>query len=144
MSSLIKIPWVKTGLKLNQKIGILTAYAAGMKKNLFENCGVYDSKSYIIADLSYLSEFSVIIENRGSFNHAKVRQEVVTASLDLVYKNPDIGAVLLECSDLPPYTKDIQSHVQLPVYDFITLINWFTILLVINHIMVLFNHLNME
>ncbi|MFD1414947.1 aspartate/glutamate racemase family protein [Oceanobacillus jeddahense] len=49
---------------------------------------------------------------------------MVTASLDLVYKNPDIGAVLLECSDLPPYAKDIQSHVQLPVYDFITLIKW--------------------
>ncbi|WP_337095867.1 hypothetical protein [Limosilactobacillus fermentum] len=30
----------------------------------------------------------------------------------------------MECSDLPPYAAAIQAGVGLPVFDFITLINW--------------------
>jgi len=42
----------------------------------------------------------------------------------VVKPNPDIGAILLECSDMPPYSADVQRAVNLPVFDFITMINW--------------------
>jgi hypothetical protein len=35
-----------------------------------------------------------------------------------------VGAILLECSDMPPFAWAIQSAVQLPVFDFITMLNW--------------------
>ncbi|MDQ7860098.1 hypothetical protein RCO48_00760 [Peribacillus frigoritolerans] len=54
----------------------------------------------------------------------KVRKEVIEAAVKMVNENPDIGAILLECSDLPPYAADIQRAVKLPVFDFITLIKW--------------------
>ena len=41
-----------------------------------------------------------------------------------VSEHPEIGAILLECSDLPPYACDIQRATGLPVFDFISLINW--------------------
>ena len=41
-----------------------------------------------------------------------------------VTDNPEIGAVLLECSDMPPYAWAIQNAVRRPVFDFISLINW--------------------
>ena len=43
---------------------------------------------------------------------------------ELVSKNLDIGAILLECSDMPPYAWSIQNSVKLPVFDFTTMINW--------------------
>ncbi|MBU8878406.1 aspartate/glutamate racemase family protein [Bacillus sp. FJAT-29790] len=124
LSSLVQVPWIKTGLKYSQKIGILTAYADGLTESLFESCGIANKKNIIISDLSGEDEFSAIIENRGSFDNEKVRQEVVDAAVSMVAENPDIGAILLECSDMPPYAADVQRAVKLPVYDFITMINW--------------------
>ena len=42
----------------------------------------------------------------------------------LVAEHPDVGAILLECSDMPPFAAAIQRAVGLPVFDFITMINW--------------------
>mgnify|MGYP001209099636 CR=1 FL=1 len=124
LSSMIQIPWIKTGLKPNRKIGVLTAYADGLTERLFKSCGVDDSSGLVVADLSHAPEFSAILENRGTFDNEKVRQEVVEAAVRLVKENPDVGAILLECSDMPPYAADVQRAVQLPVYDFITMIKW--------------------
>ena len=35
-----------------------------------------------------------------------------------------MGAVLLECSDLPPYAHAIQREIGLPVFDFVTMISY--------------------
>ncbi|MFD1414960.1 aspartate/glutamate racemase family protein [Oceanobacillus jeddahense] len=124
LSSITQIPMIFTGLKSNNKIGILTAYEKGMTSKLFKNCGVNDSDRCVIHDMSEYPEFSVIIKNKGSFDNEKVKQEVIDAATMMINNNPDIGAILLECSDLPPYASDIQRNVGLPVYDFISLINW--------------------
>ncbi|MDF9445418.1 aspartate/glutamate racemase family protein, partial [Limosilactobacillus mucosae] len=42
----------------------------------------------------------------------------------VVANHPEVGAILLECSDLPPYAAAIQAAAKRPVFDFITLINW--------------------
>lgn len=124
LSSVVQLPWIQTGLKPTQKIGMLTADAHGITDNLFKSCGIQDSSHVIVRDLGRLPEFSAIIESRGSFDNEIVRKEVVEAALNMVNEHPDIGAILLECSDLPPYAADIQRAVKLPVFDFITMIRW--------------------
>jgi hypothetical protein len=42
----------------------------------------------------------------------------------LVTDHPEIGALLLECSDMPPYAKQIHDATGRPVWDFVTLIDW--------------------
>lgn len=44
----------------------------------------------------------VFTESRGSLDVAAVRDEVVSAAQGLVARRPDVGAILLECSELPP------------------------------------------
>lgn len=124
LSSLVQIPMIQVGLKPGQKIGILTAYEKGLTDSLLKTCGVTDRTNLIIGDLSQGEEFSSISNGTGTFNNEKLRDEVVKKAIELKEKHPEIGAILLECSDLPPYAFDIQQAVQLPVYDFITLINW--------------------
>jgi Asp/Glu/hydantoin racemase len=49
---------------------------------------------------------------------------VVGVAKKLITENPDIGALVLECSDLPPYAHAIQKEVNLPIFDFTTMIQY--------------------
>ena len=51
-------------------------------------------------------------------------QEVVGLAKSMVNEHPDMGAILLECSLLPPYAGAVQQATNLPVFDFITLIDF--------------------
>ncbi len=53
-----------------------------------------------------------------------MEEELIDLTRKLVIDNPEIGAILIECSDMPPYAHAIQNTVGLPVFDFYTLINW--------------------
>ena len=69
-------------------------------------------------------EFNNISNCTGHFVSNKIEKELVGIAKKMVSKNPEVGAILLECSDMPPYAWAIQNAVRLPVFDFITMINW--------------------
>ncbi len=124
MSSLVQVSWIKTTLKANQRIGVLTADQASINEQLLESCSIEDPELLIIKDLRHGPHFSAILEGRGSFDNSEVKKEVTSAAVELVNENNDIGAILLECSDMPPYAVYVQRAVGLPVFDFITMIRW--------------------
>jgi hypothetical protein len=62
-----------------------------------------------------------VLTSRGNYQVEGIRREVVAASKRLVAADPAVGAVLLECTNLPPFARDIQEAVGLPVYDITTL-----------------------
>lgn len=109
VSSLVQVPWIRTMLKSNQKIGVLTANAVALNDHIFNSCGIYDTSDLVVADLRHGKDFSAIMEDRGTFDMAGIRQEVIDAAKKLVQDNPSIGAILLECSDMPPYASAIQA-----------------------------------
>jgi hypothetical protein len=42
----------------------------------------------------------------------------------MVKENPDVGAIVLECTEFPPYAHAIQNAVRLNVWDFVTMTNF--------------------
>lgn len=126
LSSLVQLPWIDTLLKKDQIIGVLTAQKDAFTDRLMDSCGISDSlkKRLSVKDLGHEPEFSCIIEGRGEFDNGIVRQEVVEKALELMQETPNIGAILLECSDMPPYAYAVQSATGLPVFDFTTLIRF--------------------
>jgi hypothetical protein len=62
---------------------------------------------------------------RGSIDSDKVRAETVEVAGRLVSENTGVAAILLECSELPPYAEAVQQATSLPTYDFLTLIDYF-------------------
>ena len=86
--------------------------------------GLDDSIPVVITGLDDCEEF------KKSMWHAKapldtilVEKEILSVTKKLVSENPEIGAIILECSNLPPYAAAVQEATNLPVFDFITLIN---------------------
>ncbi|RRF94876.1 MAG: aspartate/glutamate racemase family protein [Lachnospiraceae bacterium] len=126
MSSLMQIPWILPILKPDQKIAVLTANKASITPHLLRDVGITEEMEsrLVIKDLRHEKEFSAILEDRGYFDNSIVTKEVVGKAKEAVEEYPKIGAVVLECSDMPPYACAVQSAVQLPVFDFITLIKW--------------------
>lgn len=126
LSSIVQIPWIRVGLKKRQKIGILCADGHNLTQDLFKACGISkeDFDRCCVASAGHLPEFSALMERRGQFDNGIVRQELVDLFKQLVKENPDIGSILLECSDMPPYSVAIQAELNLPVFDFITMINF--------------------
>lgn len=123
-SSLLQIPFIKVGLKKDQKIAVFNAVERRFTPELLSICGVDDPSIVIPHSMEFAEEFSAIPRDRPYMNNAKVRQEFVDASKKLVKEHPEIGAILLECSDMPPYADAVQAATNLPVYDFTTMIRW--------------------
>jgi hypothetical protein len=124
LSSVLQVPIIRRGLKQNQKVGIICGDADSLTPKLLSQCGVDDLSDIVIAGAQGLPEFQNILQCTGQFNSSKIEQQLVGLAKQLVADNPDIGAILLECSDMPPYAWAIQNAVRLPVFDFTTLINW--------------------
>jgi hypothetical protein len=125
LSSLVQVPVIKVGLRPHQKVGVLCADQPSLTPEILRNCGVEDPSICVIKGIGDQPQFSSILHSdRGYFDNEAIRKEVVKGALELVKNNPDIGAILLECSDMPPYASEVQRAVNLPVYDFITLIRW--------------------
>lgn len=124
LSSLVQIPWIRSTLKKGRKIGVMAANGQAVTEHLLKCCRIEARDDLVVKDLLPTRHFSAVVTMPGFFDNGLARQEVVEAAVELVKSDPDIGAILLECSDLPPYASDVQRAVGLPVFDFITLIKW--------------------
>lgn len=126
LSSIVQMPWIRTGLKRGQKVGVLCADGKNLTPKLFHACGCSqeDFDACVVRSAGHLPEFSALMERRGHFDNAILRDELIGLAKDIVDGDDDVGAILLECSDMPPYAADIQRAVNLPVFDFITMINY--------------------
>lgn len=124
LSSLLQIPIIARGLKPNQKVGVICADANALSPAMLSACGVDDPSIIVVAGAQDLPDMQNILQSCGHFNSLRFEQGLCDIAKALVSKNPDIGAILLECSDMPPYAWSIQNSVKLPVFDFTTMINW--------------------
>jgi len=124
LSSLLQVPLIHAGLKPGQRVGILCADAASLRPAALAACGVTPDIPIAIMGLEDQPEFGAILYSRGEFDYDRVEAEVVGSALRLVETQPDVGAILLECSDMPPFAAAVQRAVRRPVFDFITMIRW--------------------
>ena len=125
LSSLLQIPFISLLIGEDAKVGIITADSKSLSADLLAAVGVSDPTNLVIAGLEDRQQFyQFAIEETGTLDAEAVEKEVVTVVRDMVAENPQIRAILLECSLLPPYGAVVQDAVNLPVFDYITMINF--------------------
>ncbi len=124
LSSLMQVPIIMQSLKPDQKVGILCAVKDALAPKMLESCGITDLSRIAIAGAQDIVDFQKILQGKGHFNSRRLEEELVKLARQLVSNNPEVGALLIECTDMPPYAWAIQDAIQLPVFDYITLIEW--------------------
>jgi len=124
LSTILQVPLILQGLIAGQKLGILCASEAALNQRVFEQCGITDLSRLQIFGAMHLPEFQRLARCEGQFNSAKLELELVDLVKERVGNNPEIGALLIQCSDMPPYASAIQNAIQKPVFDMTTLIEW--------------------
>lgn len=121
-SSLIQVPLAHAMLPPGRIVGVLTADARNLTERHFAAVGA-DAVPVAVGGMEESTEFrEVILESRrDDMDIAIVRAEVIDAAARLVADNEDIGALVLECTDMPPFAADMQEMLGLPVFDLTTL-----------------------
>ena len=125
LSSWMQVPFMYQMLQPDRKVGAVVADSRYVRDEILVNAGIDDSIPLVISGMEDQPAFwSAIMEEEGTLDSDAMGREVVGVARDLVQANPDVGALLLECSSLPPYGAAVQDAVHLPVFDFITMINY--------------------
>ncbi len=123
-SSLLQLPLVYRMLRPDQKVGVVTADGPKFNEKLLESVGAR-GVPIVFAGLEDCYEFSTgVLGEKGTLDFDQTEREVAEVARKLVEANPDVGAIVLECANLPPYSKAVQDATGLPVFDIITLTRW--------------------
>jgi Asp/Glu/hydantoin racemase len=124
-SSLMQVPWVQATLPPGKRVGVVTVSAGSLTPKHLEAAGV-PLDTPVTGTENGREFFRVLIKaEKDDMDVELARQDVVQAALDLVKRHPDVGAIVLECTNMPPYAADVQAATGLPVHDIYSLITWF-------------------
>lgn len=124
-SSLCQVPMLTGALRPSERLGVLCASKRSLTQQMLAAVGIPADAPIVVGGMEESPEFrSAVLEDKGWMDNAKVEAEVVDAAVQLTEANPEVRALLLECSDMPPYARSVQEAIGLPVWDFVTMIRW--------------------
>ena len=125
MSSLLQISFLRHLIGPDEKIGIITANSESLDDFVLQSAGIDSSVALLIEGLQDKKNFaSAVIKEVGLLDAEKVEKEVVSVAKGMTAREPKVKILLLECSMLAPYAAAVQEAVSLPVFDFVTMINY--------------------
>ena len=120
-SSLLLVAEVEATLPRGRRVGIVTADAASLTAAHLEAAGAPADAP--IEGLSPASAFyRTLLDNRPELDPAEAEAATVAAATRLVERHPHVDAIVLECTNMPPYADAVRTATRLPVHDITTLI----------------------
>jgi Asp/Glu/hydantoin racemase len=122
-SSLLLVPLVHRMLAPGRRVGLMTVNGAGLTPEHLAGAGISPDIGLVVAGMEGEKEFTrVLLDNELELDVDAAREEHVRVAGRLVGEHPDIGAIVLECTNMPPYAADIQRVTGLPVFDIVSLV----------------------
>ena len=122
-SSLVQVGLVSAMLAPGKKVGILTAKASSLGEQHFKGVGIenVDKVVYGVEDTAFADMF---FRGADYLDVDQAEKDLVRVAQTMVSEHPDVGAIVMECTNMPPFTKAVQEATGLPVFDIINLIRY--------------------
>lgn len=124
-SSLMQVPWVQATLPPGKRVGVITVSRGSLTAAHLDAAGVPRDVP-VVGTETGREFFRVLIKaEKTDMDVTLAEADIVAAGRDLVARHPEVGAIVLECTNMPPYAAALAEAVGLPVYDIYTMITWF-------------------
>ncbi len=121
-----QVPFVAQAFAPNRPIGCLTATRQSLGNRVLALAGIEGSINVVLKGMEEAPHFKeAILDEGGELDSDLIEAETVAAARELQAQYPDLGAIVLECSLMPPYAKAVQDATGLPVFDFVSMIDYF-------------------
>ncbi len=132
MSSLLQVPFIQQVIGPKKQVCILCFQKRFLTETHLKSVDIVPGSNYIVADASDeygCEEFNNLWnwEKRKAVPESyyeNSEQQIVNACLELTGANPSIGAIMLECTGMQPFGRAIQRALDLPVFDWGTLLDY--------------------
>lgn len=125
LSSLLQLPSIARGLEQSRAILIVAAERSHLAPELLARDDLRVANPLILRGMQEGAEFrAAVLERKGTLDSERVSDEIVRLAEAALAAHPEIGAVLLESARLPPYARAVQRATGLPVYDFVSMIDF--------------------
>ncbi len=124
-SSLMQVPWIQAMLPPGRRVGVITVSRASLTRAHLEAAGVPEDVP-LAGTENGREFFRVLIKAElPDMDVAAAEQDILDAGRDLLARHPEVGAIVLECTNMPPYAAALREALDRPIFDIYSLITWF-------------------
>ncbi|MFC7611983.1 aspartate/glutamate racemase family protein [Teichococcus aestuarii] len=123
-SSLMQVPWVQAMLPPGRRVGLITVSAAALTPRHLEAAGVPADIPMAGTEKGRELYRVLVRAEKEELDIDLAEQDILEAGRALVGRHPEVGAIVLECTNMPPYAAALQRALGLPVFDVYTMIRF--------------------
>lgn len=126
-SSLLQLPFVLSIIPSNKHVGVLTYDGDILGDTHLDGIGIPKEtrKRITIVGAHKDGPLHGVIRHTGIYEHDALEKEMVQITKELLERDPLVAAIVLECTQMPPFSQAVQKASHLPVYNAITMIDHF-------------------
>jgi len=123
-SALLMLPLVARCVGTDRPVGVVTYSAQSLTSDLLLAAGADPATP--VSGVDPRGCFATTIrDGAATLDRARMSADVVSAARSLAAERPDLGAIVLECANMPPYRDDVATALRIPVFDAVDAVAWF-------------------
>ncbi|WP_428485682.1 aspartate/glutamate racemase family protein [Rhodopila sp.] len=123
-SALMQVPWVQAMLPPGKRVGVVTVSAGSLTPRHLEAAGA-PLDMPVVGTEDGVEFFRVLIlGEKQDMDVGLAAADVLDAGRRLMARHPEVGAVVLECTNMPPYAAALRAALGVPVFDVYSLVTW--------------------
>jgi Asp/Glu/hydantoin racemase len=121
----MQVPLVQATLPPGRRVGLITVSRGSLTQAHLDAAGV--PRDIPVEGTEDGREFFRVLirAEKQDMDVALAEQDILEAGRRLVARHKEVGAIVLECTNMPPYAAALRQALGLPVFDIYTLIAWF-------------------
>ncbi len=118
-SSLIQVPWVQAMLPPGKRVGVITVSGSSLTPRHLARRRRARRHPFVGTEDGVEFFRVLILGEKQDMDVALASRDILDAGRRLMTRHPDVGAIVLECTNMPPYAHMLQEALGVPVFRYL-------------------------